>query len=67
MACPKRKTSKSRKNKRRSHLAQKSINLIECPRCHEFKLPHHVCPSCGYYNGEKIIQDIEKSTAETKS
>ena len=64
MACPKRKISKSRKNKRRTHWVEKSINLIECPRCHEFKLSHHVCPSCGYYNGEKIIE--EKSVTEAK-
>jgi len=65
VACPKRKTSKSRKNKRRTHWVGKSINLVECPRCHEFRLPHHVCPACGYYNGEKIIE--EKKEAEVKA
>jgi large subunit ribosomal protein L32 len=65
LANPKRKTSKSRKNKRRTHWIEKEITLVECSRCHEYKLPHHVCPSCGYYNGEKIIP--EKKTKEAKA
>ena len=27
--------------------------LEECPHCHETKLPHHVCPNCGYYQGRR--------------
>jgi large subunit ribosomal protein L32 len=65
LANPKRKVSKSRKNKRRTHWVEKPINLVECSRCHEYKLPHHVCPSCGYYNGEKVI--TEKKTSEAKA
>ncbi|MDH4140206.1 MAG: 50S ribosomal protein L32, partial [Coriobacteriia bacterium] len=26
-----------------------------CPQCHEVKLPHRVCPSCGYYDGKEVI------------
>jgi large subunit ribosomal protein L32 len=29
--------------------------LTECPQCHKPRLPHTVCPSCGYYKGEEII------------
>ena len=65
LACPKRKISKSRKNKRRTHWVEKTINLTECPRCHEYKMPHHVCASCGYYNGEKVITAKESSQAKT--
>lgn len=56
MAVPKRKTSKSRKRKRRTHWKLNTPNLTECPQCHELKLPHRVCPSCGYYKGEEIVE-----------
>jgi large subunit ribosomal protein L32 len=29
--------------------------LEECSHCHEMKLPHHVCPNCGYYQGRQAI------------
>ncbi|TET52525.1 MAG: 50S ribosomal protein L32, partial [Actinobacteria bacterium] len=28
----------------------------ECPQCHEMKLPHHVCPNCGYYKGKQAVE-----------
>lgn len=55
MAVPKRKTSKARKRKRRTHWKLKNPNLVECPQCHELKLPHRVCPSCGYYKGNEVV------------
>ena len=27
-----------------------------CPQCHNPKLPHHVCPTCGTYNGREVIK-----------
>ena len=27
--------------------------IVECPKCREYKMPHRVCPTCGYYY-EKI-------------
>ncbi|MBS4536090.1 50S ribosomal protein L32 [Clostridium sp. D2Q-14] len=55
MAVPKRKTSKSRRDKRRS-ANSKAVkpNIMECPQCHEPKLPHRVCPSCGYYKNKEV-------------
>lgn len=53
---PKRKTSKSKKNMRRSHDALAPPPLSECPQCHEIKMPHHICPTCGYYKNKEIIQ-----------
>ena len=29
--------------------------IRECPQCHEQKLPHRVCRSCGYYKGEPVV------------
>ena len=55
-ALPKRKISKGRRDRRRSHLALKRANLVPCPQCHELRLPHHVCPSCGSYKGAEVIE-----------
>lgn len=56
MAVPKRKTSKSRRDKRRAHWKAKPPGLVECPQCHQMKLPHQVCPNCGYYHGRQAIE-----------
>ena len=50
MAVPKKKISSSRRGKRRSHHALSDSIVMECPNCGAEKRPHHVCPSCGYYN-----------------
>jgi len=60
MPQPKRKTSKSKKNKRRTNWILTETKSVECPRCHETKLPHRACPECGYYNGKKIIVSTEE-------
>ena len=49
MAVPKRKTSKARRDQRR----------VACPQCHEPKMPHHVCPECGYYDGKEVVKAAE--------
>jgi large subunit ribosomal protein L32 len=56
MAVPKRKTSKARKRKRRSHHALDQPALAECQQCKQMKEPHRVCPHCGYYNEKKILE-----------
>jgi large subunit ribosomal protein L32 len=55
-ALPKHKLGKSQKRKRRSHMALKARNLVACPKCHELRLPHHVCPFCGNYKGMEVIE-----------
>jgi len=55
MAVPKRKTSPSKRNMRRSHHALSPVKFQECPNCGELKLPHNMCQSCGHYNGREII------------
>ncbi len=57
---PKRKLSKGRRDRRRSHLAIRSANLTECPNCHNLRRSHHVCPFCGTYNGEEVVEVEEK-------
>ncbi len=55
MAVPKRKTSKSRKGMRRSHLALTPKTLIKCSRCASPKERHTICAECGYYRGKLVI------------
>ena len=52
---PKKKTSKSKRDMRRSHHALTAPNLTECPQCHAKKLSHYICPSCGYYDGRQVL------------
>ena len=55
MAVPKRKTSKSRRNKRRSHHRLTAVNVIEDKKSGEYKLSHHIDLKTGTYNGKKIL------------
>lgn len=59
MAVPKKKTSKSRKNKRRSHWKAQSPTLTKCSQCHQPKPSHTVCPNCGYYAGREVVKPGE--------
>ncbi|GGB30766.1 50S ribosomal protein L32 [Tistrella bauzanensis] len=57
MAVPKKKVSKSRRDMRRAHHALTATNANECPNCGELKLPHHVCGSCGFYDGRDVATE----------
>jgi len=59
MAVPKRKKSKSKRGKRRTHQKAAAPNLSSCPECGEATLPHHACPSCGSYKGRTVIETEE--------
>lgn len=71
MAVPKRKTSKARKRKRRTHLKLQPPNVAKtqkvrgqasksakffCTHCNQPKPPHAVCPNCGYYRGRALVE-----------
>jgi large subunit ribosomal protein L32 len=56
MAVPKKKISTSRRDMRRSHDALKAPAYAECPNCGETKRPHHICPSCGQYDGRDVVE-----------
>lgn len=59
MAVPKRKTSKSRRDKRRTHWKTAAPGLSICPQCNEPKLPHRACPNCGTYKGRTVEETEE--------
>jgi len=55
MAVPKRRMSKARRDKRRANWKLTVPGMVECPQCHEVKLPHRACPHCGYYKNRTVV------------
>ncbi|MEO0563968.1 MAG: 50S ribosomal protein L32, partial [Chloroflexota bacterium] len=53
---PKRKVSKSRRNRRRAHDSLTLNHLVECQNCGEYHVAHRVCPFCGSYRGETVME-----------
>ncbi|MEG1706532.1 MAG: 50S ribosomal protein L32 [Clostridia bacterium] len=60
MAVPKTKTSKQRKHTRTANWKVSAPSLAECPQCHELKVTHQVCDSCGFYDGKEIVKKTEE-------
>jgi large subunit ribosomal protein L32 len=56
MAVPKKKISKQRRRKRRTHFKAQPVPTNVCQRCGDPKIPHRVCSSCGYYGGEQVLE-----------
>lgn len=57
---PKRKLSRGRRDRRRAHDALTARSLVTCSNCGEMRLPHTVCPNCGFYKGREVIS-VDKS------
>ena len=55
MAVPKRKTTVSKRNKRRSHHRISNVNVIEDKKTGEYRSSHHIDLKTGFYNGKKIL------------
>jgi large subunit ribosomal protein L32 len=49
---PKRKISKARKGRRRSHNALKVQGASVCPKCGRVKRSHFECSYCGTYKNK---------------
>ena len=62
MAVPKRKTSVSKRNMRRSHDSLKNINVILDKESGEPRLPHRIDISTGMYKGRQILKKKTKET-----
>ena len=56
MAVPKRKTSTSKRNMRRSHNSLKSINIIQDKESGEPRIPHRIDLSTGMYKGRQVLK-----------
>lgn len=59
MAHPKRKTSKTRRDKRRTHYKAENITISVCSNCGAAVKYHTVCSECGYYKGKLAIESTE--------
>jgi large subunit ribosomal protein L32 len=55
--------NRSQTRSRRSHHALKEPTLTKCSHCGDFKRPHHMCLSCGFYNGRQVM-DLESERAK---
>ncbi|MEM7816405.1 MAG: 50S ribosomal protein L32 [Candidatus Aenigmatarchaeota archaeon] len=61
MALPKRKHSRARTRKKRTHKKISLPNLVPCQHCRKLKISHMVCPYCGYYGGREVVEVEFKS------
>ena len=59
--CPKNKSSKGRRDKRRANWKMAAPNLVKCSKCGELMMPHRVCKNCGTYNKKEIIPQEDSS------
>ena len=64
MAVPFRRTSKTKKRMRRTHLKKTVPGLTTCQNCGAEIKPHRVCTVCGYYKNKEVIVTGETTTEE---
>jgi large subunit ribosomal protein L32 len=55
MAVPFRRTSKTKKRMRRTHLKKEVGALTTCPKCGATLRPHRACTKCGYYKDNEVV------------
>jgi large subunit ribosomal protein L32 len=55
MALPKRRLSKTRGRKRRTHDRLSAPAVSKCPNCGQPAQPHRLCPHCGQYRGRDVV------------
>tara|TARA_X000000950_G_C13496891_1_gene490109 strand:- start:54 stop:245 length:192 start_codon:yes stop_codon:yes gene_type:complete len=63
MAVPKRKTSVSKRNMRRSHHSLKQINILIDKDSGEPRLSHQIDKSTGMYKGRQILKSKSKQAS----
>jgi large subunit ribosomal protein L32 len=56
MPNPKRRHSRARRDRRRTHDALDVMGASICQNCGAHKMPHRVCPSCGFYRGRLVVR-----------
>jgi len=70
MSVPKRRQSKTRRNKRRSHHHLTAPHLGKCDNCGKAIVSHQACSNCGYYGGKQVLTiktKIDKHLSKTKA
>ena len=61
MAVPCRRTSKTKKNMRRTHLKKEVGALARWSKCGATIRPHRACTKCGNYKNEKVLEVKEEN------
>ena len=60
MAVPFRRTSKTKKRMRRTHLKKELPGMTTCTKCGAAIRPHRACTECGNYKGKEVINVSKK-------
>ncbi|MBZ1356220.1 MAG: 50S ribosomal protein L32 [Candidatus Nealsonbacteria bacterium] len=66
MAVPKKRHTKSRRDKRRMHIFLTKPGLGTCQKCGKETMPHRICANCGYYKGREVIDVLKKLDRKEK-
>ena len=61
MAVPRRRHSKARVRRARTHKKLAASVLITCEQCGASKVSHRVCPTCGTYKGRTYRVTVTKA------
>jgi large subunit ribosomal protein L32 len=64
---PKKRHSKTRGRKRRTHWKIVKTALIPCPQCKQLKPSHQVCKICGFYGGKQVMEVKVKTKRKKKA
>ncbi|HOX24066.1 MAG TPA: 50S ribosomal protein L32 [Elusimicrobiales bacterium] len=61
MPNPKRKHSRARRDTRRAQNWKLELGASsKCPNCGVMRMPHRVCPACGFYRDRVAVPKKEK-------
>ncbi|MCI8330770.1 MAG: 50S ribosomal protein L32 [Bacilli bacterium] len=60
-AVPARRTSKTAKRARRTHLKKDAPTIVKCSNCGNPIAPHRACTKCGFYKGKEVVNRTEKN------
>lgn len=63
-AVPARRTSKTAKRARRTHLKKEAPTVTLCKNCGEPVSPHRACTKCGFYKGREVIKTTKEEVVE---
>lgn len=66
MAVPFRRTSKTSKRMRRTHIHLTVTGLVKCPNCGAMIKSHNICPKCGHYDGKDVMSKKDTKAVDVK-
>ena len=67
MPVPKRKRSRTRRDKRFANKGIKVKAITECQNCRVPLMPHTACRNCGFYKGSKVmLTKLDRSVARAE-